>query len=173
MKTLVWIVIIIIVVVLGFLVLRNGDDASNETSLGETESAPEVLAPEAENAEEAAQGEEGTLVDGILEKEEFRLVSYTDTGFSPKEITIEKGEVVRFVNNSSGEMWVASAIHPTHALYPTKGENDCLGSSFDQCKATASGSFWEFTFDAEGEHGYHNHVKASDFGRVVVTEAKG
>jgi len=120
------------------------------------------------NASGSMETDLETPVDSILERGEFHVISYTKEGFRPETLTIEQGETVRFVNNSNGGMWVASAIHPTHAAYPIKGENDCLGSSFDQCDDSLPGSFWEFTFDAEGEHGYHNHVRASDWGKVIV-----
>ena len=96
------------------------------------------------------------------------IVTYTKNGFSPKEITIKQGETVTFINESGGGMWVASAIHPTHRLYPIKSDDDCSGSSFDQCQNSSSGISWDFTFDIEGEYGYHNHVRANHWGKVIV-----
>jgi len=96
------------------------------------------------------------------------LVTYTDSGFEPAVVTIKKGETVRFVDQSTGGMWVASAKHPTHAVYPQKSETDCLGSSFDSCRALSAGEFWEFTFDEAGTWKYHNHVQPGHVGTVVV-----
>lgn len=96
------------------------------------------------------------------------LVTYTDEGYSPKTITISEGDTVRFLNNADGRMWTASAIHPTHTLYPEKTANDCLGSAFDQCEAAENGTFWEFTFTETGEWNYHNHVRANHTGTVIV-----
>lgn len=36
------------------------------------------------------------------------LVSYTDRGFEPKELTVKKGEAVRFTNNSSAALALQS-----------------------------------------------------------------
>lgn len=95
-------------------------------------------------------------------------VTYTDDGFSPEIMQIFQGDTVRFVNQSSGRMWVGSDIHPTHSLYPEKTGADCLGSSFDQCSVSVNGESWEFTFDRVGEWRYHNHVRASKRGTIIV-----
>lgn len=98
-----------------------------------------------------------------------KTVTYTNDGFSPSTITIKQGDTVRFVNQSSTDnMWVGSDIHPTHTQYAGKSSSDCLGSSFDQCTAVGSGSVFEFTFDHVGTWGYHNHVRASKRGTVIV-----
>ena len=98
-------------------------------------------------------------------------VTYTDAGFSPSSVTIKQGQTVRFVNNSSSqEMWPASAVHPTHSVYPQKSGSDCLGSSFDACKSLKPSESWSFTFDSVGEWRYHDHLHASKTGTVVVTQ---
>ncbi|MEK7505844.1 MAG: hypothetical protein AAB597_03040 [Patescibacteria group bacterium] len=96
------------------------------------------------------------------------LVSFTKDGFVPKETTIKKGETVRFVNNSDTDSWPASAIHPTHSIYPQKSSKDCLGSSFDACRGLKPGEFWEFTFDSVGTWRFHDHLSASKTGSIVV-----
>lgn len=98
------------------------------------------------------------------------VISYIDGGFEPIRSTIFVGQTVRFVNNSDRDMWVASDIHPTHAGYIVKSEKDCLGSSFDQCKAVAKGGSWDFKFTAVGSWDYHNHMKATDQGTIYVVE---
>ena len=98
-------------------------------------------------------------------------VTYTDAGFSPSSVTVKKGQAVRFVNNSSSqEVWPASAVHPTHSVYPVKTALDCLGSSFDACKGLKTGESWSFTFNSVGEWRYHDHLHASKTGTVIVTE---
>ena len=93
-------------------------------------------------------------------------VIYTDSGYSPKTITVEAGTKVMFVNNSSGAMWTASDPHPVHTAYPVSG--GCIGSVFDECKADAAGASWSFTFDKVGTWGYHNHRNSGMRGTVVV-----
>jgi plastocyanin len=93
------------------------------------------------------------------------LVSYTDNGFEPAAVTINAGEAVRFINNSSGELlWVASTS--TTAAYP--GTSECGGSSFDTCKALKKGEFWEFTFDEAGTWHYRNNSDISKTGTVLA-----
>lgn len=88
------------------------------------------------------------------------VVTYTDSGFAPKDVTVKKSTTVTFVNGSSSSMWVASAPHPTHTNYP----------EFDQLKSVGKGQTYEFTFDKVGMWKYHNHMKPTDFGSVTVTE---
>lgn len=98
------------------------------------------------------------------------IVIYTETGFEPTTVTIKKGQSVSFKNKSGRAMWVASALHPSHAVYPEKTANDCLGSAFDACRDIADGEDWSFTFNSVGSWGYHDHLRATKFGKVIVTE---
>jgi len=95
-------------------------------------------------------------------------VFYTDSGFTPSVLTIKTGQSVTFVNDSSNDFWPASAVHPTHAGYPTTG--GCLGSTFDACAALSPGSSWTFTFEIPGSWPYHDHLNARRFGTIVVED---
>lgn len=96
-------------------------------------------------------------------------VTYSATGFSPKTITINKGDTVTFVNEKDGRMWVASDLHPSHEGYDgtSRSEHcpDTTGTVFDQCTASAS---YTFTFNKVGTWAYHNHSAAADVGTVIV-----
>jgi plastocyanin len=98
-------------------------------------------------------------------------VVYGQGGFVPATVTIKKGQSVTWVNQGGGQMWVASAQHPTHTAYSgTVLAEHCAtatNDAFDQCKA---GMTYGFTFDKVGTWRYHNHAQASHFGSVVVTE---
>jgi plastocyanin len=104
------------------------------------------------------------------------IVSYTDSGFSPKSLTVAEGTTVNFVNNSSGQMWVAVGNHPTHTTYDgTNEQTHCSSStntngSFDECKPVAPGTVYSFTFAKAGTFSFHNHVHASDLGTITVTK---
>lgn len=87
-------------------------------------------------------------------------VKYTDSGYSPKQITVKKGTAVTFQNDSSIGMWTASGVHPTHQLLP----------GFDELKSVAKGGTYTYTFTKVGTWQYHNHMKPTDLGVVVVTE---
>lgn len=97
-------------------------------------------------------------------------ITYNESGFSPSSVTVKKGEIVRWVNNSSQETWPASGVHPTHSNYPEKTASDCLGSAFDACKGLKSGESWDFTFNTVGEWRYHDHLHTSQTGVVIVQE---
>lgn len=92
------------------------------------------------------------------------FVSYTDRGFEPSEVTIQQGETIRWTNNSSKDLWIAS---DGGALYPREA-NDCGSSGFDSCKALKPGDFWEFTFDTKGSWVYLNNLQKETTGVVHV-----
>lgn len=101
-------------------------------------------------------------------------VAYTDEGFSPKDIVVPLGATVTFVNQSSEDMWVASAMHPAHTAYSGTSLSehcpDTANTAFDECAAVADGGSFSFTFNKEGNWKYHNHSNASRFGSVTVTK---
>ena len=86
------------------------------------------------------------------------IVTYTDNGFIPSSVEIQVGETVRFINESSRLMWVASDIHPAHNILPT----------FDQFRVSGFGESYEYTFDQQGTWKYHDHVNASKVGTIIV-----
>ncbi|MEK9154893.1 MAG: DUF5667 domain-containing protein [Patescibacteria group bacterium] len=98
-------------------------------------------------------------------------VTYENGVFSPKELKIRKGDAVRWINKNPDSVWPASAIHPFHNAYPQK--NGCSiigGSAFDACRALTQGESWDFTFNFVGSWKYHNHLKPSVGGVIVVSE---
>ncbi len=101
-------------------------------------------------------------------------VKYTDQGFSPKEITIESGMTVNFVNESSKKMWVASAKHPDHTVYSGTSLSqhcpDTANISFDECRGDDAGYTFTFNFNKEGVWKYHDHLDPTKFGSVTVTK---
>jgi|SRR3989338_2578685 len=102
-------------------------------------------------------------------------VTYTDQGFSPKDVTVSVGTTVTFVNQSSKDVWVASAKHPDHTVYSgTSLDQHCpdtTNSAFDACRASTSGGSYSFTFNKEGTWKYHDHIGVKQFGTVIVTPA--
>lgn len=88
------------------------------------------------------------------------MVKYTDQGFVPSVLTVKVNTPVTFTNESTGNMWVASAPHPTHDLLP----------GFDQKASVARGGVYTYTFVKVGTWKYHNHVVPDQTGVVVVTQ---
>ena len=152
------IVLILVLVILGgyfFLGKKDAQAPSRESS--------QVLSEEVNVETQATDSE----IKNISETEsEKLLVNYSDTGYSPNTLNVKVGTTVTFQNNSLFTMWPASAFHPTHAVYPTTG--GCLGSTFDACKGVLPGESWSFKFDKIGNWKYHDHLKPSFFGAVVV-----
>ena len=146
-KTLI-IVLVLVVVVLGGYFLLKGEEAQ-----APTEETSETITTEEENAGTPALTEETVIV-------------YTDSGYSPDSLTIKFHTTVLFKKDSSLSMWPASAMHPTHAVYPTTG--GCLGSTFDACKGVLPGESWSFKFDIAGSWKYHDHLHPNLFGAIVV-----
>ncbi|MBI2674143.1 MAG: hypothetical protein HYX22_00160 [Candidatus Yanofskybacteria bacterium] len=99
-------------------------------------------------------------------------VTYSDFGYGPAIVTVEKGDTVIFDNKGSKMMWTASAVHPTHKTYPGSDIAFCGTpqsiSAFDACKGYGSGESWEFKFDHQGTWKYHNHMQANHTGTIVV-----
>lgn len=99
-------------------------------------------------------------------------VTYSGTGFTPKDITVTLGTKVNFVNQSSGKMWVASAMHPTHTAYSGTSLSqhcpDTTNSAFDECTGDESGKTYSFTFNKEGVWKYHDHINSKMFGSITV-----
>lgn len=104
----------------------------------------------------------------VLEKSKgFQaLVSYTDRGFEPADVTLQKGEAVRFTNNSQGDLWVA-ATGTSGSVYPSSG-NECGQSAFDSCLSLKPNEFWEFTFDVAGTWSYADNLHKDKTGIIRV-----
>ena len=85
-------------------------------------------------------------------------VRYTDTGFEPKELSIQLGAMVQFANVSTKKMWVASNEHPGHSILPT----------FDQFQ---TGDQYTYVFDKAGTWEYHDHLNPTAVG-VITVESK-
>ena len=94
------------------------------------------------------------------------VVEITSSGFSPKTLEISQGDTVTWTNKGSASSQPASAIHPTHTVYPESG--GCIGSKFDACRGLAQGESYSFTFNQKGTWGYHDHLSPSRTGTIVV-----
>lgn len=121
---------------------------------------PEESAPVSEESEIK---EAETLLE---QSPETYVIRYTDSGYEPSSLIVKKGAVAVFKNESSAEMWAASAMHPTHAVYPSVG--GCIGSTFDACRGFKPGEEWTFVFDAAGTWKYHDHLNPRYFGSIMV-----
>ncbi len=147
-KTIIAIVIVVIVALGGYFLFK-----------GAYQPTPVVSQPSVEESLPQPSVEQSPA-------REEKVVTYSDAGYSPSTLEIKAGDTVTFKNQSSRSMWTASAMHPTHLLYPTTG--GCIGSTFDACKGVQAGDSWSFQFDIKGTWKYHNHLNPSNFGTIIV-----
>lgn len=89
-------------------------------------------------------------------------VNLTEEGFSPSEITINKGDTIVFTTTRNKPFWPASNIHPTHGIYP----------QFDPKQPIEADKDWSFTFDKVGSWKYHDHLAPLYKGVIVVNEKR-
>lgn len=94
------------------------------------------------------------------------LASYTDNGFEPSVIRIKSGETVRFTNNSSNDVWIASSGESVQ-LYPRTSQT-CGSTDLDSCEPFSPMDFWQFRFDVSGEWEVVNNLDKSKSGKVIV-----
>ncbi|HLD40456.1 MAG TPA: plastocyanin/azurin family copper-binding protein [Candidatus Nanoarchaeia archaeon] len=97
-------------------------------------------------------------------------IRITAAGFEPKTLTVKVGTTVTFFNEDSSKHWPASAVHPTHTAYPGSDIKKCGSGEviFDACKGLEQGESFSFTFNEKGSWGYHDHLRASMTGKIVV-----
>ena len=159
------VVVLAIIVFGGFFVLRdNTEDVGVAKEPNDGSTTTEVPSNEDSGTITEEKADDGA----ITESKDAAVVIYTNSGFSPFSTTIQQGQTVTWVNESSRSVWVASAFHPSHTVYPEKSADDCLGSAFDTCRRVSVGESWSFTFDSAGSWKYHNHLSPSATGVVVV-----
>jgi plastocyanin len=153
-----WLVVLAGIVLIGwvyFFKVRSGAPASvgntvqtTPTPAGSNLGAPETISGTAGNGLEKGGVQARTVV------------TFTDKGFSPSLATVKVGTTVTFVNESGGQMWVASDPHPTHTLLP----------GFDELKSVGNGGTYDYAFTKVGTWTYHNHINPAVKGTVVVTK---
>lgn len=149
-KNIIILVVVAIVIGVGaalYLEAADDQDTTETTSLNDNGA---VVAPE----DDAAASQEA--VEEAVEAN--HIVTFTDDGYTPSTVTINVGESVAFINNSSQTNWTASDPHPTHTDLP----------SFDAQRGVAPGEAYIYTFDEAGEWGYHDHQNSSLTGTVIV-----
>jgi plastocyanin len=100
------------------------------------------------------------------------IIKITANGFEPKEVEITKGTKVTWVNEQPNPSWPASAVHPTHEVYPGSSIKKCgtpeQEKIFDACRGINQGESWSFVFNEIGEWYYHDHLNPSWKGEIIV-----
>ncbi len=153
--------VIAVVIVVGGILLFRSRTATDNGSPNKGAPSLKVPAPGSEDVDEMVVVGE-------------KVITFTDAGYSPSSLTVKAGETVTFKNVGSKPTWPASAMHPTHKVYPGSGIEKCgtseEGKIFDACRGVAPGGSWSFTFHEVGEWKYHDHLNSGIFGTIVVQE---
>jgi len=90
----------------------------------------------------------------------YKVVTYTDEGFSPILLTVERGDIVFFLNKSSDFMWLSGDA--------ASCEGEEKGMKFDACGNIAVKNGWTYTFNEAGTFNYIDRNDAQFVGTVVV-----
>jgi plastocyanin len=88
------------------------------------------------------------------------VVTLTEDGFVPSQLSIRVGDTVAFKTSNNDLFWPASNLHPSHGIYP----------EFDPLGPVQPTHVWSFTFDKAGEWKYHDHLAPYYTGVITVTE---
>lgn len=102
-----------------------------------------------------------SFVSNSLPKQTHEVILTID-GFSPQEITLNKGDAIKFTTSLGKPFWPASNLHPTHTIYP----------EFDPKEPVAANKDWSFVFNKSGEWKFHDHLSPIFKGKVTVLERK-
>ena len=108
----------------------------------------------------------GQTANDFVSDNNGNIVEITSEGFNPSTLMIKSGETATWVNKESLPSWPASAVHPSHNVYP---ESDgCIGSKFDACRGLKQGESYSFTFNQKGTWKYHDHLSPGNTGTIIV-----
>lgn len=171
------IIVIILVIAGGVYAFVRRDEqtappAANETDIT-SEPAGTANAGAAADQVSSPTGGEGAS-GAVASTDQPVIITHADSGYSPQAVTIKKGAAVTFKNESANATWPASAMHPTHTVYPGSGLDKCgtgeQSTIFDACRGLATGESWSFKFDNAGSWKYHDHLTPTHFGAIEVTE---
>ncbi|MEK6834736.1 MAG: hypothetical protein AABX61_00550 [Nanoarchaeota archaeon] len=101
-------------------------------------------------------------------------IEFTNGGLNPSDLIINQGDKITWLNkdDSGTEYWPASAMHPTHTVYPGSDIKKCGTSEekniFDLCRGLKQGESFSFTFNEKGIWGYHDHLNPKLHGKITV-----
>lgn len=136
-KVIITTIIIVVIVLGGWLLLSSLSGNSNESSNGTN-----------------GQNDTNNLTE---DPEIVETITYSGTEFTPATATIQTGETVEIVNESTNVLYFASDQHPTHQ------DNSELNVGDIQPGSSAT-----LTITAPGTWGYHDHYNASAGGEIIV-----
>jgi plastocyanin len=96
---------------------------------------------------------------------ETLVITYTDSGFSPAEVTIAPGTTVTWSNESSGDLAVVDSTLNVDAC-----PENSQGTALHQCESIGQGGSYSHTFTTSGTVTYANKEARGDTGTITVRE---
>ncbi len=147
------VIIVLALIVIGTFLINNSDK--------------DVDTSESENLPPLPPGFETENIEAVTWD-----VKITENGFEPKLLEINEGDIVQWTNEVGRQSWPASAVHPSHTLYPGSGIEKCETNQeeeiFDACRGLGFGGIYRFVFTEKGNWNYHDHLKSSVTGTIIV-----
>lgn len=137
--------------------MPTGEEATTEQVATTTIPTPAVVRPTKTTTTVMPKTTTTPTITPVMTKDGAYVVSYTNTGFSPKTLTIKLGKSVHFVNNSSKAMSITT----------TTTQNQ-VQSELNQGKTVGQGGTYDFTFLTAGTWVYMNRNAQTDFGTIIV-----
>jgi len=139
--TIIGIIIVVIVVIAGVIwAQKGGAPATTNTNTDSSQSTQPDTTTTPTDADKVAA-----------------TISYTNSGFTPQQITVKSGDTVRIKNDSDNALSFNSDDHPTH----TKEAELNVGD-------VEPGQSKTFVVTKKGTWGYHNHENPNDTGSIIV-----
>lgn len=104
----------------------------------------------------------GLIFGNVIKKSTTQTVILKTYGFSPDDLTIQKGTTVIFKTDAGQFFWPASDPHPVHTIYP----------QFDPREPIDPKKTWSFTFNKVGIWKFHDHLNPYFTGQITVLDQK-
>lgn len=169
-KNIIVLIICVLVLVGGYFVWSNQQGLQSGNLPQPTELGTSNLRTENVGDQTGIQLQNGTSTDPNAK---VIRIECRDSVYVPKEVSIKKGDIVVWTNVNCNPTWPASAVHPTHGVYPQAESGACVsigGSAFDTCHGLERGESWSFRFDYVGSWRFHDHLNPRNNGTVNVAE---
>lgn len=116
-------------------------------------------APSTNNTSKTEPISEEAGLDTTVATAETAEITFTNSGFSPQDVSVKKGTKITVKNDSDSNVQFSSDDHPTH----TKQTEMNL-------RTLQPGESASFTVTRVGTWGFHDHIDDSKTGTLTVTE---
>lgn len=154
MKTVIVIVIALLIIGGGALALFSGNDKTADAPTN-TPNSSSNNTPTDQGSNQNSNPTDSTSNQASTQN----TIVYTDSGFSPSNLSVKTGTLVTVKNSSSSTLEYNSDPHPSHTTNPELNQGSIEPGQSVSFKVTKTGT-----------HGYHNHLNPSRKGSLVVTE---